>query len=63
MAHTLVTIRKRTTFLIIRKRGKMIKGKTFNVQFLQSKEVNNLIYVATNKGLMILSDKNEYEIK
>ena len=45
MAHTLVTIRKRTTFLIIRKRGKMIKGKTFNVQFLQSKEVNNLIYV------------------
>ena len=45
MAQTIVTIRKRSTFLMIRKKGKTIKGKTFNVQFLQSNEINNLIYV------------------
>ena len=45
MAHSLVTIRKRSTFIMIRKKGKLSYGKTFNVQFLREQDLNNSIYV------------------
>ena len=45
MAHPLETIRKYSTFIMIRKKGKVIHGKTFNVQFLEDQYLNNSIYV------------------
>ena len=45
MAHTLVTIRKRSTFVMLREKGKIMQGKSFNIQFLENQNVNNLIYV------------------
>ena len=61
MAHSLVTIRKRSTFIMIRKKGKLSYGKTFNVQFLGEQDLNNSIYVgftATKKlGVAIKRNK------
>ena len=45
MAHSIVIIRKRSTFIMIRKKGKLSYGKTFNVQFLREQDLNNSIYV------------------
>ena len=45
MAHLLQTISKRTTFILIRNKGNTSRGKAFNVQFLEDKKLNNLIYV------------------
>ena len=45
MAHTLEKIRKRSTFVMIREKGKAAQGKTFNVQFLEDQNINNVIYV------------------
>ena len=45
MAHPLNTISKHSTFIMIREKGKVIHGKTFNVQFLEDQRINNSIYV------------------
>ena len=45
MAHALKTIRKRSTFVSLRTKGKMFHGKSFNVQFLENQNLNDLIYV------------------
>ena len=45
MAHPLETIRKRSSFVMIREKGKVIRGKSFNVQFLEDHYLNNAIYV------------------
>ena len=45
MAHSLETIRKRSSFVMIRKKGKVMRGKSFNVQFLEDHYLNNAIYV------------------
>ena len=45
MAYPLETIRKHSTFIMIRKTGKIRKGKNFNVHYLGSQNLNNLIYV------------------
>jgi len=45
MAHPLNTISKHSTFVMIREKGKVIHGKTFNVQFLEDQRINNSIYV------------------
>ena len=45
MAHSLETIRKHPTFVMIHKKGKVMHGKTFNVQFLEDQHLNNSIYV------------------
>ena len=45
MAHTLETIRKRSTFVMIRGKGKVIYGKTMNIQFLKNQNLDNNIYV------------------
>ena len=45
MAHSLETIRKHPTFIMIRKKGKIIRGKPFNIHFLGDQYLNNSIYV------------------
>ena len=45
MAHQLETIRKRAIFIMTRKKGKILHGKTFNIQILENQNLNNLIYV------------------
>ena len=45
MAHSIETIRKRSTFIMIRKKGKFSNGKTFTLQFLEEQSLNNSIYV------------------
>ena len=45
MAHLLQTISKRSTFIMIHEKGRIIKGKNFNVQFLREQDLNNSIYV------------------
>ena len=45
MAHSLETIRKRSTFKMIYEKGKTTKGTAFNVQFLEDQNLENLIYI------------------
>ena len=45
MAHLLKTIRKRSTFVMIRKKGKFSKGTSFNIQFLEDPMLNNSIHI------------------
>jgi len=45
MAHLLQTIKKRSTFLMIQKSGKISFGKAFNVQFFGDNTLNNTIFV------------------
>ena len=52
MAPTLQTIKNRSTFIKIRNNGNFIKGKFFDVQFLENSEMNETIavgYTATKK--------------
>ena len=45
MAHTLNTISKRSTFVMIHRKGKILKSKAFNIQFLKDENLNQSIYV------------------
>ena len=45
MAHPLETIRKRSIFKMIYEKGKTTRGTTFNVQFLEDQNLENLIYI------------------
>ena len=52
MAHSIFTITKRTTFILVRENGFFIRGKNFNIQILHKQELNNTIgvgYTATKK--------------
>tara|TARA_Y100000590_G_scaffold460950_1_gene621447 strand:- start:5647 stop:5976 length:330 start_codon:yes stop_codon:yes gene_type:complete len=52
MAQKLITISKRVTFIKIREKGKFIKGKSFNIQYLKNSESKFQIkvgYTATKK--------------
>ncbi len=52
MAHLLFTIKKRSTFVMIREKGFMIKGKNINIQILHNQDLNNSIgigYTASKK--------------
>ena len=52
MAHPLKTISKRSTFVLLREKGKFIRGKAFNLQFLEDSNLENIIFV----GFTALSD-------
>ena len=41
MAHKLNTIRKRSTFIMVRNKGKMIKGTSFNILFFEDQNLEN----------------------
>ena len=52
MAHTLFTIKKRSTFIIIRNEGVFIRGKNINIQILYNQELEKSIgvgYTASKK--------------
>ena len=52
MAHPIFTIKKRSTFLMVRETGSFIRGKNINLQILINQDLNNSIgvgYIATKK--------------
>ena len=52
MAQTLFTIKKRSTFVMIRNQGEFIKGKNMNIQILYNQDLENCIgvgYTASKK--------------
>ena len=52
MAQSLFTIKKRSTFVLIRNNGKFIRGKNINIQILYNQELENSIgvgYTASKK--------------
>ena len=52
MAHKLFTIKKRSTFVMIRKHGSFIKGKNINIQILDNQNLEKSIgvgYTASKK--------------
>ena len=52
MAHPLFTIKKRSTFLMIREKGSFTGSKNINIQILNNQDLNNSIgvgYIATKK--------------
>lgn len=52
MANSLITIKKRSTFVNIRDKGKFIRSNSFNIQILENIELNDLIavgYTATKR--------------
>ena len=52
MAQKLFTIKKRSTFVLIRDKGNFVKGKNMNIQILRNQELNNSIgvgYTASKK--------------
>ena len=53
MAQTLFTIKKRSTFVMIRNQGEFIKGKNMNIQILHNQDLENSIgvgYTASKKN-------------
>ena len=52
MAHSIFTIKNRSTFVMIREKGRFIKGENLNLQFLTNQDLNDSIgvgYTATKK--------------
>ena len=52
MAHPIFTIKKRSTFLMVREKGSFIRGKNLNLQILIKQDLNDSIgvgYIATKK--------------
>ena len=52
MVHKLFTIKKRTTFVMIRNEGSFVKGKNINIQILHNQNLENSVgvgYTASKK--------------
>ena len=52
MAQQLFTIKNRSTFLMIKEKGNLVKGKNLNIQILLNQDLNNTIgigYTATKR--------------
>ena len=45
MAHSIKTINKRSTFLLVKEKGSFFRGKAFNLQFLEDCNLENIILV------------------
>ena len=45
MAHLLKTISKRSTFVLVKKKGKFIRGESINIQFLKDPNLKDFIFV------------------
>ena len=45
MAHPLKIICKRSTFVLLKQKGKYISGKSFNIQFLEDPTLEDAIFV------------------
>ena len=66
MALSIVTIKKRSTFVYVRDNGKFIRSKSFNIQILQDNKLKDRIdvgYTATKRlGNAVIRNKakNQY---
>ena len=52
MAQSIITIKKRSTFVFVKDNGKFLRAKSFDIQILQDNTLNNVIavgYTATKK--------------
>ena len=52
MAQSTITIKKRSTFLLIKDNGKFFRSKSFNIQILQDNSLNDVVavgYTATKR--------------
>ena len=52
MAQSIITIKKRSTFIFVKDNGKFLRAKSFNIQILQDNTLNNVIavgYTATKR--------------
>ena len=52
MAQSLITIKKRSTFVFVKDNGKFLRAKSFNIQILQDNTLNDVIavgYTATKR--------------
>ena len=52
MAQSIVSIKKRSTFIYVRQNSKFIRSSSFNIQILEDKLLNNSIavgYIATKR--------------
>jgi ribonuclease P protein component len=63
MAHFLITIKKRSTFVHIKDNGKFIRSSSFNLQILENLDLNKVIamgYTATKKvGNSVVRNKSK----
>ncbi len=61
MAQSIIIIKKRSTFVLVRENGKSIKSNAFNIQILEDKNLNEKIavgYTATKKlGNAVIRNK------
>ena len=61
MAQTFQIIKNRSKFIHIREKGKFIRGKCFNLQLLEDKDLNQIIcvgFIATKKiGNAVMRNK------
>jgi len=67
MAHSITTIKKRSTFVKIRDNGKFIKSNAFNIQILENNELNKEIavgYTATKRiGNAVIRNKSKRRMR
>ena len=52
MAQSIITIKKRSTFVFVKDNGKFLRAKSFNIQILQDNTLNDVIavgYTATKR--------------
>tara|TARA_B110000444_G_scaffold134570_1_gene126381 strand:+ start:132 stop:461 length:330 start_codon:yes stop_codon:yes gene_type:complete len=67
MAHSIITIKKRSTFLHVRKDGKFVRSNSFNIQILSDVELKDVIsigYTATKKlGSAVIRNKSKRRMR
>ena len=63
MAHSLITIKKRSTFVYVKDNGKFVRSSSFNLQMLENLDLNRVIamgYTATKKlGNSVVRNKSK----
>ena len=63
MAHSLITIKKRSTFVHVKNHGKFIRSKSFNLQSLEDLKLDKMIvvgYTATKRlGNAVIRNKSK----
>ena len=67
MAHFLITIKKRSTFIHVKDHGKFIRSNSFNLQILEDLKLENVIavgYTATKRlGNAVIRNKSKRIMK
>jgi len=67
MAHPLITIKKRSSFVYVRDNGNFIRSNSFNIQILEDNKLGNQIFVgytATKRlGNAIIRNKSKRRMR